>query len=122
MVFIVSRTSDSMKHHSETPPCDEAFRQNVVSVDVRTTDSPTKIPAYKGRLQAAVDMWYGEGTNHRVEFGQIKRDFVASAWCINIDSLDELMAFYRKYGSIIIEPSSFHNGMTEIQIYDDYLS
>jgi hypothetical protein len=120
VIFMVSRTSDGMQHYSDTPPCDEAFRQNVVKVDVRTTNSPMKIPAYKGRSQAAVDMWYGEGTNHRVESGQIKRDFVELAWCVNIDTLDELMALYRKYGSIIIEPSSFRNGMAEIQIYDGY--
>jgi len=65
MKFVVSRTSDREYEHI---PCKKAVLETVIYIDERSVNSLKKyhILNYK---------WYGEGTNHRVEKGHIKRDF-----------------------------------------------
>lgn len=107
MKFIIVRTSAHEK------PCDEAVRENYVKVDIRTVDDPSKLP-YGGAN------WYSEGRNHRVENGMIKRDTDADAWFLELSSLDELVAFHKKYGSLVIDASYCNPDIIEIEIYDDY--
>jgi hypothetical protein len=111
MLFHVTRTGID-----DGQPCDEAFLRDIIRVDERTAGDPALIPAYKN----SPEKWYTDGTNHRVENGHIKRDFVVSEWCVEIDSLQELLAFVSRNGQIVFGPSYLNNGMTRIEIYDDY--
>ena len=111
-LFLVERASLGMAG----PPCDEAVKVRVVNVDVRTTDDPRKVPAYKGDAY----WWFSEGKNHRVVDGQITRDRGhVLAWAVEIADLDALMAFMERHGDIIIYGPR-PNGHRLIKIYDDY--
>lgn len=117
MRFIVYRTSGSRVN--DPKPCKKAVRCTYTRVDRRTTDDPAKIPAYLGE---PTDWWYSDGTNHRVEKGEIIRDFPnQSAWCIEVETLEELMALYQKEGPLMIEAYLFNRDEPGIQIVDDYL-
>lgn len=117
MRFIVYRTSTGVID-GEEKPCKKAVRCEYTRVDRRTADDPAKIPAHRGE---PVDWWYSEGSNHRVEKGEIVRDFPGEAWCVDIETIEDLMALYRKEGSLMIEPHLFNPSEPSIQIVDDYL-
>ena len=113
MKFHVSRTS----LYHEDPPCDEAFRDTYTRIDTRTTDDPGKVSSAKGKTA----WWYDKGTNHRVENGQIKRDFPGeSQWAIELSDLDALIAFMHKHGSLVIETHWDDPDTVELEIYDNY--
>ena len=115
MKFHVSRTS---QWDHEEPPCAEAFRDTYTRIDTRTTDDPAKITAHRKKSTA---WWYNNGTNHRVENGQIKRDFPGeSQWAIELSDLDALIAFMHRYGSLVIETHWDNPGTVELEIYDNY--
>ena len=113
MKFHVSRTS--LWDHEE-PPCAEAFRDTYTRIDVRNTGDPAKIPAFKGKSA----WWYEDGTNHRVEDGHIKRDFVDKDWFIELADMDALLAFMAAEGSLVIQPCWYNASELEIEIYDGY--
>ena len=101
----------------EGQPCPEAYEDAYIRFDVRTADDPAKIPRHRNQ---PTDWWYSEGRNHRVEHGRIVRDFDARGWFVDINSLEELMAFYQRHGRIIIFPSWDNYTIPCIEIYDDY--
>lgn len=117
MRYFISRTSQWSSDNK--PPCEEAFRAAYVRLDARTTNDPAKIPAHKGK---STDWWYNEGRNHRVESGQIVREFDAEDWFIEVNTLEELMALYKKYGDLVIGANwrDSLEGYPRIEIYDDY--
>ena len=88
MRFLIHRTTD---YPSKYPPCKGAYKHACWRIDEGPVDAP-------GRIRA----WYGEGINHRVENGCIKRDFPDSHWAIDIDSLDALVALADAQGDIIV--------------------
>lgn len=112
MNFHIRRTSTGFAWDAK--PCDEAFRKKYTRVDRRSTDDPTKILHYAGKDPA---WWYEVGTNHRVENGNICRDFEDEGWFVSIGSLKALVAFREKYGPLVIEAG---DGAAVIEIYDDY--
>ncbi len=99
MRFKVDRSSDKV------PPCKEAIEGTYVYVDERTVNDPKETPD--------PDDWYERGENHRVEHGHIKRDFHEPCWFVDIASLDDLIAFTKKYGSLVFDDE-------KIEIYDYY--
>jgi hypothetical protein len=111
MRFKVSRTSI---WDDEEKPCEEAVWESYLRVDTRTVDSPEKLTFKNDR-----EDWYKIGKNHRVENGNIKRDFNDEGWFIYIHSLEELNAFVKKYGRIVYVKGWAYDGM-EIEIYDSY--
>ena len=114
MKFYITRTS----MWSDEKPCKEAVREKYVWVDERCASAPEDIPAFKDR---PTDWWYGEGNNHRVENGCIKRDMEAEGWFIEISGLKELIDFIGKEGEVIVSFSENHiSGYPIIEIYDDY--
>ena len=110
-IFLVSRTSMCC---SDKKPCEEAYPINIIDVDTRTVDDPKKIPCYfNGREQ----MWYREGTNHRVENGKIKRDMgITQEWAIETD---DILSFIDKCDDPVII-SKNDDGYYRIEIYDDW--
>jgi hypothetical protein len=63
-------------------------------IDRRTTDCPSKVPAYKGET----DWWHRTGTNHRVVDGQICRDMEDEFHVMDIKTIDELLDFQKQTG------------------------
>lgn len=112
MRFTVTRTS---QYGHETPPCEWAERQLVPYVDRRGFASEEE---HDARFPA--EPWRSRGVSHRLwEKGDergIERVVQMEAWTIEIDTLDELIAFADAHGEIIVgagDPPS-------IEIYDDY--
>lgn len=75
------------------PKYEECKLVKGIRLDRRNTDNPTKIRAYKGEK----DWWYSEGKNHRIENGEIVRQFDDEFYIININSLNELLKLQDKY-------------------------
>lgn len=113
MKFAICRSSG----WNESKPCEEAFWEVCIRVDERACDNPRKIPAQSHMTQEEADAWWlSEGSNHRIENGFIRRDFPHEDWFVEINNLEELLEFQKKYGSIILS----HDPTPSIEIYDDY--
>ena len=115
MKFIVTRTSE---WGEAVAPCVGAIQEEHVYIDRRTAARPEDIPAHRGKS----DWWYGEGTNHRVEDGQIVRDKgTILDWVIDIPAMDDLLQFMADNGEVIIgQAHGRKQGLLEIEIYDDW--
>lgn len=111
MKYIVSRTSS----WDEDKPCDEAYEEEFIFVDERNVDDPSK-------NEFISQDWYTDTTffNHRVENGHIKRDRKVKRWVVDIDTLEQLNAFFKKYGKIIIQEEFGIPNQLAIEIYDDW--
>lgn len=117
MRFFISRVSTGY----DEKPCEEAFETTYTQIDERTADDPAKIGYFQSFPERIQQEWYGEGVNHRVEHGHIKRDFPGQrGWAIDIGNLKQLYALYQKYGELMIRQHLFSDG-PEIKIIDDYL-
>lgn len=116
MKFIVRRTS---LWDDEKPPCEEAKRDSIVRVEIRTFLSPKE---FDERCAKREGKWLSVGTNHRAnEKGWIVRDNgMIDVWSVEFNTLDELMEFYDKYGNIVIKNCMWNETYKEIEIYDDY--
>jgi len=110
MKFQISRTSI----WGDTKPCDEAVYLPYVQIDERSVSNCSLLNCNDK------ETWFQNGTNHRVENGYIKRDFNKETWFVEINSLDELFNFYKKYGSLVIENFWNDPDIPSIEIYDDY--
>lgn len=116
MKFIVSRTS---AWGDEKPPCEEAKRDSIVRVETRTLYTPEE---FDKRFAQREGKWLSVGTNHRVnEKGYITRDNgTIDVWSVEFNTLEELIEFCDKYGSVVIEDYMWNKAYREIEIYDDY--
>lgn len=100
MKFIVSRTTVSLRESRK--PCDEAVEEELTPLDYRTV---------KTLEEAKKKVWYKDwiegGLNHREEEGMVVCDKKAKEkqWVVDIDTLEELIAFQTKYGVISISDS-----------------
>ena len=116
MKFVITRTSS----RDNEKPCEGAILEKYIRVDQRGVDDPAKIPAYQGK----VDWWYSEGSNHRVENGNITRDLKESyGWVIEINLLEDLVRLGEKLGEPLIIGNGgtrCKNSVSEIEIYDSY--
>lgn len=76
--------------------------------------------------EAKTKFWYNEfissGTNHREENGYIVRDCEReeSVWEVEIESLNDILSIFKRYGDIIIRESSYSEYDFTIEIYDTY--
>lgn len=114
MKFIVRRTSE---WSDEVSPCKGAKRELVKCADVRSARDPKNIPMYAKNPQK----WYEDGYGHTVIRNQIVRYFDRAMWVMEIDSLETLMKFIRKQGTVVVSDAGvFGNSLPEIEIYDDY--
>lgn len=115
MKFIVSRASV----WDGSQPCEEAYIDFITNVDERCVSDPSKLEGIDK------NNWYNKGKNHRIlPNGNIARDNVngeAKVWCINITTLEELIEFKKKYGSIIVQTCYENDDYDEIKIYDYYV-
>lgn len=114
-IAIISRAST----YGEKPVA-EAFKIKVQITDRRVVDDPRKIPLDTG---SDGKWWYENGTNHRVENGQIARDMgYHEVWAIKIpkDGLAKWIAeFIKREENIVISMADC--GLLEIVIYDTWI-
>ena len=116
MKVIIRRTS---LWGDEEKPIDEAVLVNrtLHYLDKRTVSSLEEAKATR---------WYNEfissGTNHREENGYIVRDCEReeSVWEVEIESLNDIISLFKKYGDIIIMGSTYSEYDFKIEIYDTY--
>ncbi len=114
MKFTITRTSiwDDKK------PCEEAMPYEVTYIDMRTFKTPEE---FDNKLGSRQGKWLENGTNHRKIDGYIARDLgTTKCWAIEINSLEDLMALYHKYGELVIATNTRDKETPNIEIYDDY--
>lgn len=117
MKFTVRRASE---WNDNNAPCEEAKRDSIVKVEVRTLRSPE---AFDEKYAYREGKWLSVGTNHRInKDGYIERDNgMVDVWSVEINTLDELIEFCNKYGDIVIEDGWQNKAYKHILIYDDYI-
>lgn len=113
MIFTVSRTS----MWNEDKPCEEAEKRNFEYWHTRTCTEEK----FNEKFSLREGLWRSKGKNHKItKEGYITRqEENRDAWSIEINSLEELMKFYNKYGAIIISEDLFCKSSC-LEIYDDY--
>jgi hypothetical protein len=112
MLFTITRTS---LWNGDKPPCSGATVENYLHVDRRTTNDPAKIKRYGGKTE----WWYSDGTDHRVERGQIARNLPRQRWIVEID---DIVAFAQKHGRLVVYAPDDESipARPAIEIYDGY--
>ena len=117
MKFTIRRASE---WNDEVSPCEEAKRDSIVRVETRTLYTTEEFDAEFSNREGK---WLSVGANHRVdENGWITRDNgMIDVWSVEIDTIDELMEFCKKYGDVVIGDCMCNKAYKEILIYDDYI-
>lgn len=117
MKFVISRAS------SENPPCEEAKFESITWVQTFLFHTPEEFNKRMGYMRKKEKEWENEGTNHRInEDGCIERDYgTVDVWTIELDSLDDLIAFCKRHGDVIIQDYYMNRYYKHIIIYDDYI-
>lgn len=112
MLFEISRTSELYNK-----PCEEAKQELLTHVDLRAVAT-----LEEAKTKIWFQPWFDKTVNHREENGYIAADNKEKqpVWTIEINSIAKLLAFQKKYGPLILEPSSFKELVHSIEIYDDY--
>lgn len=115
MEYIVCRTSLWLE---DKKPCDEAYMTTKPSYQTRTCSEEEYNRRY---AKQEGGKWRERGSEHSVtENGYIRRRIGDEhAWCVKIDTLDELNSFAEKYGDLVLTVHYF-TGLPMIEIYDDY--
>jgi hypothetical protein len=115
MLFQVTRTSiwDYNKK-----PYDKCIPIELTQVDRRTFRTPEEHDERCGQH----GKWLDVGSNHRIENGRIVRDLdPVNVWGVEINSLEELMAFKKEVDEeLVISISHIDQKTLSIEIYDDY--
>jgi len=115
MRFIVNRTG---QYDKEAPPCANAFRSSFPKWHVRTCSEGE----FNYRFSASEGEWRANGKNHKVlANGYIARqEDDVERWSIELNTLEEIMAFIAENGQIIISEEDYNCPNPTIEIYDDY--
>lgn len=123
MRFAVKRTISS--YDDDAGPCPGAVKGTLPYWDCRTFKSPEEHDAKLKRRDG--EGWFDRGTEHQITYGPrggvhgIKRRTEdVTAWFIEIDSIEALMAFYEEHGDLVLTESFGNNGQPCIEIYDGY--
>ena len=112
MKFRITRTSGSSV--DEAKPCEKAVKGTYLYTHTRTCTEEE----FNRKFADREGLWRSKGINHRVDSrGYIQREHEIEGFLIEINTLEELVAFIDEVGEIII---SKDNPMPEIEIYDDY--
>jgi hypothetical protein len=101
MKFIVSRKRVSVTENRQI--CEEAFQEALTPLDYRNVES-----LEKARDKIWYKDWIADGVNHREENGMVvcEKKEKSRQWVIKLDSLEELLEFQGKYGSILLSDST----------------
>jgi hypothetical protein len=117
--FGIVRTST--RGSEDDKPCAEAVPGTIQTWDYRTFKSPEEHDAKLGQK------WHDRGTQHGFVYGPrggvqgIKRRLEdRETWFVEFSTLAELMAFYEKYGDLVLSESWSDRQTPRLEIYDDY--
>ena len=124
MRFIVERTSV----YGGRKPCGEAVPGMVQSWDARTFKSPDEYDEkFGGATGPMGGPWLSKGTDHEIIRGPrggatgIRRRLAdKAAWFVDIESLEELVAFVNRHGDVVIGEHWMGDPHLRIEIYDGY--
>jgi hypothetical protein len=113
MQFLISRTS---LHDDSKKPCKESCEITIPYYDRRFFKS---FEEHDTKLKVK---WLDKGTEHKVlpHGGISRRMGDKNAWAIEIESLDDIVRLYNKYGDLVITTRIFSEDQPEIEIYDTY--
>lgn len=118
MRFAVTRTS---VYGDDEPPCAEAVKGTLPYWDCRTCKSFEEFERSQGHN------FLERGSEHQVVYGPRggaqgikRRTDDRTAWFIDIDSLEALMAFRDKYGDLILTGAFGNEEQPCVEIYDEY--
>ena len=116
MKTIVERTSN---WGCEEKPIDEAV---LVNRTLHYQDRRNASSMEEAKTMLWYKEWISSGSNHREENGYIVRDCEReeSVWEVEIESLNDIISLFKKYGDIIIEESIYSEYDFTIEIYDAY--
>lgn len=116
MKAIVERTSLFV---DQDKPIDEAVLVNRI---LHYHDKRTASSLKEAKTMRWYKEWISSGSNHREENGYVVRDveIVDSVWEVEIESLNDIISLFKKYGDIIIKESIYHEYDFTIEIYDTY--
>lgn len=116
MKAIVERTSN---WGCEEKPIDEAV---LVKRTLHYHDKRTVSSLEEAKTMRWYNNWISSGYNHREENGYIVRDCETekSVWEVEVDSLNDIISLFKKYGDIIIMGSTYSEYDFTIEIYDEY--
>lgn len=99
----------------EVAPCEEAYKKEYIRKDVRTFGS---FEQFDNKFRVN---FKDSGKNHRInEEGFIEREFDEEGWFVEVDSLEELMEFKDKYGTLVLIDSLWNYEIPMIEIYDGW--
>lgn len=101
MKFIVGKKRVSLTESKK--PCAEAKELDLTPLDIRDVKT---LEEAKGKIW--YKDWLEEGENHREVNGMVMCDKKAKVkqWVIDLNTLDELVAFQSKHGDILLSDSS----------------
>ena len=108
MKFVVSRKMVSVTEKKK--PCDEAIEEELTALDYRTVKT---LAQAKGKIW--YKSWFEGGENHREEDGMVvcdKKEKV-KAWVVEINTLEELVAFQSRHGAIVILDGALYKECTK---------
>ena len=117
MKFKITKTT---LWNDEEVPCEKAIKEKYAEIEVRTLHTFEEFDKKFGKSE---DEWLSKGINHCVnKKGYIQREIPngCEGWFIEINSLEELMEFNKRYGNIIIQKCWDNPNITEIEIYNGY--
>lgn len=108
MLFRVSRTS---QWSDEVSPLDGATLQPVENWQTRAVSEEE----FNRRFSEREGLWASKGKNHKLTpEGWVTRQMEdIQDWCIEINSLEDLIGISEREGRVIVNPG-------HIEIYDDY--
>ena len=114
MKYIVDRTSESNKNS----PCKGAKKELFPTWETRTCNEDY----YNERYSKTEGLWRSKGKNHKViKGGYISRQVEdVKLWCIELNTLEDLMTLIENEGRVIIEESYYTHESPKIEFYDDY--
>jgi len=100
MKFIISKRRVSVTENRQI--CDEAVQADLTPLDYRSIGS-----LEEAKKKIWYKDWINDGENHREEEGMVvcEKKEKSRQWVVEIGTLEELLAFQGKYGSINIADS-----------------
>ena len=115
MIYILKRASE----YNEKSPCEEAVLRPFENWQARSCTEEYFDEHYSPKL----GLWRSKGLNHTTTLdGNIIRQMEdVIQWSIEINTIEELHQFVKKYGNIVIYENYGNHNADCINIYDTYI-
>jgi len=120
MKFMIRRASIDSRDEREVSPCEGAQFIKYLRDDIRGTNDPATI---RMPDSDSPTWWTDNGVNHRIDDkDRIVRSFTAYAWFIDIDTLEDLIAFMDAHeAAVVLERPIDARHLTLLTIADEHI-